>query len=245
MNALAIMPVKDEADILPWSIRHLQDQGLKVHVIDNWSTDGSWEMLRGRGVSGERWPRGGPDTLYQCKAMLDRVDEVAASSSADWCMFNDADEIRRSSRDESLLAGFERVESEGFNAINFKLYYFRPIDNGYSGDPEKYFQHYALNHCDCRLQHVKAWRNTGQRVNLSAHGSHRLEFDGLKVYLESWMLKHYPIRSQAHGERKMRERLVRFDPAEQARGWHVQYRGMEAPGHNFLADPSTLQRWPT
>jgi hypothetical protein len=40
----------------------------------------------------------------------------------------------------------------------------------------------------------------------------------------SFLLKHYPIRSQAHGERKVfRERRPRYDPANRARGWHTHY----------------------
>ena len=65
------------------------------------------------------------------------------------------------------------------------------------------------------------------------------------MHPERWVTKHYPIRSQAHGEAKMRERLGRFDPAEKAKGWHVQYKGMEAPGYNFLRDAETLEPWTT
>ena len=40
-NVTAFMCVFNEADILPWTLKHLIDQGVDVHVIDNWSTDGS------------------------------------------------------------------------------------------------------------------------------------------------------------------------------------------------------------
>ena len=40
-NVTAFMCVFNEADILPWTLKHLIDQGVQVHVIDNWSTDGS------------------------------------------------------------------------------------------------------------------------------------------------------------------------------------------------------------
>jgi hypothetical protein len=54
-------------------------------------------------------------------------------------------------------------------------------------------------------------------------------------------MRHYPIRGQAHGERKIfRERIGRWDPAETARGWHIQYDGL-THGQNLLADPSGLR----
>ena len=49
-------------------------------------------------------------------------------------------------------------------------------------------------------------------------------FEGRKVCPEPFILKHYPIRSQAHGERKvLKERFPRYSPTERARQWHVQY----------------------
>jgi DNA repair exonuclease SbcCD ATPase subunit len=49
-------------------------------------------------------------------------------------------------------------------------------------------------------------------------------------------MRHYPIRSAEQGERKVfRERKPRFDPEELARGWHVQYEGLE-PGRPLLPD---------
>jgi hypothetical protein len=243
VKALAIMPVRNELDILPWAVAHLVRQGVQVYVVDNWSTDGSWEMLSGLPIVGrERWPADGPDTHYRCRAMLDHIDNLAAESDADWCMFNDSDEIRRSNRDETMADGFARVEREGYNAINFRLLYFPPVDNDYAGDPERHFRRYTLDHCDCRLNHVKAWKNQRGPVGLSSHGSHRLTFNGLQIYPERWTLKHYPIRSQAHGEAKLVERMARFDPAERARGWHVQYDHMRLP-YNFLRDPKELIEW--
>ena len=56
------------------------------------------------------------------------------------------------------------------------------------------------------------------------------------------MLKHFPIRSQAHGERKiLRERLPRFSGAERSVGWHAQYDGIDTC--NFLRDPADLCRF--
>jgi chromosome segregation ATPase len=61
------------------------------------------------------------------------------------------------------------------------------------------------------------------------------------VFPIRFLLRHYPVRGQAHGERKIeKERRAAFAPEERKRGWHVQYDGVE-PGQSFLRDPETLR----
>jgi hypothetical protein len=61
------------------------------------------------------------------------------------------------------------------------------------------------------------------------------------VFPLRFILRHYPVRSQAHGTRKVfEERKPRFLDEERHRGWHVQYDAL-GPGHQFLRDPKTLR----
>jgi hypothetical protein len=61
------------------------------------------------------------------------------------------------------------------------------------------------------------------------------------VFPYKFLTKHYPIRSQTQGERKvLRERHGRWNPEEKARGWHVQYDRFE-PGSSFLRDRTELE----
>ena len=39
MRPLAIIPAYNESDILPAVLKHLDEQGCDVYVLDNWSTD--------------------------------------------------------------------------------------------------------------------------------------------------------------------------------------------------------------
>jgi hypothetical protein len=67
-----------------------------------------------------------------------------------------------------------------------------------------------------------------------------VRFAGREVFPLRFIQRHYPVRGQAHGERKVfRERQGRFREAERARGWHVQYDGF-APGASFIRDPETM-----
>jgi len=243
---VAIMSVFNEADILPWTVAHLRAQGCRVYVMDNWSTDGSWEMLKALGVwQGERWPAAGPSPVHDWPGLLDRKAEIAARLAPRWIIHHDADEIRRTPWPGVTLArGFERVEAEGFNAIDHSTYIFPPVDNGYSRDPEKYFRLYLADHLNYDMPHVQAWLNPkGTRVDLSSRAGHHVMFPGIHIYPVKWVTKHYPIRSQAQGERKVfRERLPRYRPDLRAQGWHVQY-DIASPGYSFLHDPANLLPW--
>ena len=77
-------------------------------------------------------------------------------------------------------------------------------------------------------------------VDLVSSGGHEARFRERRVFPLRFILRHYPIRGQKHGERKVfLERRSRFDERERARGWHVQYDRMQE-GISFIRDPSTL-----
>ena len=59
-----------------------------------------------------------------------------------------------------------------------------------------------------------------------------------------FILRHYPIRGETHGRRKvLGERLPRYDAAERADGFHVQYNAFAGGETSFLWDPAALREW--
>src|SRR6185437_13259271 len=142
LKVVAFMPVYNEADILPFVLAHMREQGIDVHVLDNWSTDGTFEILmRTPGITVERFPASGPSDEFSSRDLQARVEELALHSDADWCMLSDADEWRRSSRDgERLVDAIARVDAEGFNCIDHQVFNFFCTDENWSGNPEEYFQ---------------------------------------------------------------------------------------------------------
>lgn len=252
MKALAVICAFNEADIIGWTVRHLIRQGLEVYVIDSGSTDDTVETAVGAGATVEHYP-----TLanghVSWRALLTHVEQVAEFQIGryDWVMHCDADEIRRNtinpqSRDaRNLNVIFEQASVDGYNAVQFKVYTFHPIDNGFDGtqDPEQYFRYYTRDAMNERIGQVKAWKND-LPVRIAWSGGHRMKYAAGKLDRISplkLISKHYPIRSQAHGERKVfQERRGRWSDPE--KDWHVQYAGIE-PGHNFLRDPKDLLLW--
>lgn len=240
---LAITPAYNEADIIAHTVRHLRSQGFDSLVIDNWSTDRTYEAAADAGALVVKWPKDGPSDITRWADMLKFVAELARSHDG-WVMFNDADELRSAPGGLTLDAWFECLSASGMNAAAFTVRTYWPIDNGYDGSisPSSYFKHYTLDGVDSMLPHVKAWHQPsthGRIADLHSSGGHHVQFPGVRYSLQSpGLIRHYPIRSQSHGERKVfHERNARWSPAEKRAQWHVQYNHF-SPGDSFLRSPS-------
>lgn len=241
------LPIHNEADILIPLIKHMSQQGIACHVLDGWSTDGSYEILKnaGRYVTVERFPEQRDDGIWNCRRTLARIEELAAKADAEWCYLSDADEFRRSPiPDELLDEGIWRVNAEGYNAVDHEVFSFvctgeedwEPGDN-----PESHFQFYNPDDMIARLPQIKAWRNV-RRVDLVSSGGHEARFPGRKVYPQKFVMKHYPYRTPEQARRKLETRLARRCHEEHDRGWGVHYDEQFPPG--FIWDPETVWKWP-
>ena len=233
----AFMCVYNESDILPYTLAHLIAQGIRVYVIDNWSTDDSPAIARSFPLLGyERYPAFEPPEHFSLRALLTRIEnltQIYPLSTASWFIHHDADEIRRSPiPGECLRDAIYRVGQLGYNAIDHIAYEFCPVDESWEcGDyarphPETLFRHYSPTP-PINLTHVKAWKNIpGTRPDLASNGGHDINLTSpdRRIYPDKFILKHYPIRSSSHASRKiLTERLPRYDLAERELDWHVQY----------------------
>src|SRR5262249_33851730 len=66
-------------------------------------------------------------------------------------------------------------------------------------------------------------------------------FSNRKIFPIRFILRHYPIRGQTHGLKKVFfERKGRILPSERAVGWHRQYDHIGDASHFFLFSRSSL-----
>ena len=245
-RVVAFMTAYNEEDIIYSSVTRLLRAGVEVYLIDNWSSDSTVaevEPLLGRGLIGiERFPADGDTGVYDWAKLLTRVEELANIIQADWFIHHDIDEIRESPWPElPLKKALQYVDRLGFNAVDHTVINFHPIDNGFAvgSDFGSYFTHWDFGNRPGHFQQVKAWKNLGQRIALADSGGHNVDFAGRKVFPYKFLLRHYPIRSQRHGDKKVfGERKPRFSLAE--KGWHIQYDHIEK-GHSFLHEPESLR----
>ncbi len=126
--------------------------------------------------------------------------------------------------------------------IDFKGLNFPPIDDEYKqgDDPRTYFTRYE-NIAEYDKVQVKCWKAGPGPVTLTESGGHQASFEGRRVFPIQFLLRHYPIRGQRHGTRKVfAERKGRFAEKERSKGWHVQYDHIKDDTHSFLRDPAVL-----
>jgi glycosyltransferase involved in cell wall biosynthesis len=250
LRVTAIIAAYNEADIIAQTVGDLVHQGIAVHMLDHHSTDGTVAALERFVKSGmvriESFPAvvTPGDNRFSWTQMLTRKEQLARELDADWFIHHDADEFRESPWPHlNLREGIALVDRLGYNAIDFAVLTFRPTQDGFDAgaDIREAFQHYDAGEAFDRTQ-IKCWKKS-ESVDLASTGGHEARFPSRRVFPVRFILRHYPVRSQAHGTRKVfEERKPRFSEEERQRGWHVQYDALN-PGHQFLRDPATLHRY--
>lgn len=237
---IAYTYVYNEAEILPWTVRAMLNQGIGVYALDNWSTDGTRGVVDAyMGTQSELWPPDGPPKWFDLVSLLGRIERIHAELQPAWGLLFGADEILAPCwPDLTMRQALERVYSEGYNAVDFCTVTFHPIDNNWTPDqdPESYFKHWTPG----RLGNIRAWCSGDKPIKF-LHGGHKVEFEGIRVYPLKFAIKHYPFRTQAQSERKVFvERRPRYSPLDRAKGWHTHMDHIQ-PGYSFIKDPRGLR----
>lgn len=226
----AIVKAFNDSDFIAHSITTLRRQNVRVHLIDNWSTDGTFEQAsmlakHDNGVTVERFPEHSP-AEFHWHSLLERTVEVAEAHGRGWYVHVESDEVRESPwPGMSLADSIAHVDACGYNAIDFTVPDFRYLAGEDVGDrPWETMRHFEFGRRPGHFQQVKAWKYAGQRVDLATSGGHDATFDGRRVYPLKFQLRHYPLRGPRHATRKIfSERLPRTVYERDARGWHVHY----------------------
>ncbi len=247
-RAVAVISAYNEEDIIVPCLQYLIKQGLEVYLVDNWSTDSTVELaceFLGKGLLAiEKFPEDRSPSHYLWKDILLRIEQLSEEIRADWFLFQDVDEISASPwPGMSLREAILKVDREGFNCIDHTMATFYPVDNDFraGSDFEAYFKHFEFSDRPGQFLRIKGWKSPRGRVSLARSGGHEIEFAGRRTYPFRFLLKHYPVRSQAHGEKKiLRERKPRWLPQERASGWHDHYDHINE-GHSFLRRPDQLK----
>lgn len=250
-RVIAIVPMFNEVDVIRPMVDRLLAERMEVVIVDNWSTDGSSDLVRelygnAPTVRLERFPSDGPAPTFSWMSMLQRVETIGARSGADWVIKSDADELREGPWESvGLRDSLYSAQMQGYNSVDFTKLNFRPTDGSLSSDedPVSRLRHFEFGgHGTWRLPNMNAWQSTGVPASLAHSGGHEVTFEGRRVFPYNFLLRHYPLRSQAQAEQKVTERRVRLEPEKRELGWHIHYDHLE-DDHVYSWDPNTVLEW--
>ena len=199
-----------------------------------------------------------PANNFNWGTILDHKTQLASGKPHDWIIHADADEVRESAWGPRvpLRQALYVAQAMGYNCINFgRLLTFHPTpswecppNRSCNLDRFEYFTHDTLKG---NARQEKAWRNypanavDTNEVDISSTGGHILRFLSAtitkRVFPWDFVLRHYPIRSQKHGLRKVfQERKPRWNQEERnnpLKEWHAQYDTIRDESHSFLKTP--------
>lgn len=221
-RVIALLASYNEERFIVGCLEHLFLHNVKAYLIDNGSSDNTCalaERYLGRGLIGiETLPRKG---MYSWRPILERKEQLANTLDADWFMNVDPDEIRLPPQSGvSLAEAFAVAEQRGYNAVNFQEFTFVPTreepDHEHANFLRTMRRYYAF---ESSQRQIKAWKRPTGPVEFAFSGAHQVRFDGIRVYPENFLMRHYMFLSVEHAVRKYVQKT--FDPAELEIGWHA------------------------
>lgn len=263
MRIAAILTTYNEARFLPHILDHYDRHGIEVFILDNESTDDSVEIARSflarNVIAVETLPRKGyQDWVGVLKAKEDVADRI----KADWFIHADPDEFRLPpSESETLRQAIERVDAEGFNAVNFFEFTFLPTKEAPDHDHPDFLdtmRHY-YPFCPSHPNRLNGWKHPQNgpglkkrvktllkkrtlrcpTVDLVSSGGHRVQFEGLKMWPKDFKMRHYIVLSLDHAIRKYVK--IKHNPND-PEGYHG-FRKSAAETDFLIPSQSELRRY--
>lgn len=219
---MALLATYNERRFIGGCLEHLHEQGVETYLIDNCSTDETVEIAeryRGHGLIGiEEFPHDGAVNL---RGLLKRKEELAGDIDADWFVHLDTDERRFAPPGLGTLAqALDTADRQGYNAVNFLEFTFVPTREEPDHDHPDYARTLRTYYpfLPSFPHQLKAWKATTKKMDLASSAGHRVSFSGLRMYPQSFPMKHYLFLSIPHAIEKYVHR--RYDQQAVESGWH-------------------------
>jgi hypothetical protein len=249
MDLWAVTMVRDEIDILPYTLAHLVSEGVTgLIVADNGSTDGTREWLY--------------DASFDCKLMIVHDDEVgyyqsrkmtalaqmAVAQGADWIIPFDADELWFSVKDRSLHASL-CLFADDIDALQVRLCNYFPTSDDDEDETNPFLR---ITHRDRALAPLSKVIVLARPDVTILQGNHNAT--GAEPFLVSpapIQIAHFPWRSPEQFVRKVRNGAEAYRasdlPVDSGAHWRQYGEILDSQGpeaviaiyHEWFCDPET------
>lgn len=244
VKLLCVMATFNESDIIEKTVSHVGSLGFDSHIIDNWSNDGTWEILEEISISSngrvrlERFPFYDKN-VFELKSLLQRLQKIAYESNYEWILRLDADERILTPRGNlSIIDYISLANRWGFDAFDFTVLEMRPSKPPLSVTPPDLFRGYFIDFESHRRVH-RLYRNRKVAEKFAFSGGHE-NLHSKQLFPFNFALQHFSIRSENQGRKKVfNERLSRYSKSERTQSWHRQYDLMR-PSDTFIWDSTEM-----
>lgn len=132
-----MIPVYNEADIIGYVIEHLISQGVELVIVDNSSTDNSYQICASYVNKGVVWLEAVTTEQFQFDLLVQSLYDAAISRETNWVLLNAADEFLESPyKGLTLKEAIAIDDHNGCDMIQFNNFEFFPTEKDLATEPD-------------------------------------------------------------------------------------------------------------
>ena len=251
MKSVGMMPVYNEEDIIKETIEHTLAQGISLVVLDNGSTDNTFEICKKFEKKGliklDRFLTKNFDRNFS--SVLRALYDLVLFERPDWIVKIDADEFLESGiKGMTLKDRIIQADTEGYNLIQFDFFSFitSDKDNEEANSIKEKLCYYTWE-MDFKYS---AWKYfPGINVEFTPHYPVFPEEIRYKIYPKKFAIRHYPFRNKEQFIKKVNAKTRGIDYSK-TKGRLTKYtRKLTESGfygnvdHNHLTKYSEDGKW--
>ena len=234
ISICAVIAAKNEFYYLKILLPILQSQNIDVVIIDNGSTDESWDLYKKHEgspiISVENLK---PSKTFSLSKQLEKKNDIYLKLDHDWLVHHDADEILEHYKPGlTLRDAVQEADSSNYNVLNFEEFTFLP-EKGTDYKNRNYHKELLQYYFMARHKNFynRAWKNASNLSN-TEFGGHIVKGENVNLFPENHILRHYIVLNEEHAIKKYTDRI--FDTEEIKKGWHkdrlsISRRALELP----------------
>lgn len=236
MAVIGISMVKNEADIIETTLRHMAAQVDRLIVADNCSTDGTRDLLSDLTRDLPLTVVDDPEPGYYQAAKMTALGQRALAEGAEWVVPFDADEIWYSGF--GTLAELLGDVASDVTAVEARLYYHLCTGADDPREPDPVRRMGWRKRDSLGLPKVAARAAADLTIE---QGNHAVRYGGGVPYVASdfFVIRHFPYRSAEHFVAKARQGAAAYAatdlPEEQGAHWRGYGRILAEQGEGALA----------